>query len=108
MREIAHWAVARHESRFVSQWPELLCDRINQILMIAERKVSPADRSLKQNIAHDRQFCGRMMEYYMTWRVAGAVYQVERQIADGNLVATITPPTMLENRHQTSKTTTGL
>src|SRR3546814_216835 len=98
MREIAHWAVARHESRFVSKWQEILGDRINQIRMIAERKVRPADRSLKQNIAHDRQFGGRMMEYYMTWRVAGAVYHVERQIADGNLVAIIQPAIRFENR----------
>src|SRR3546814_9231576 len=39
-----------------------------------------------------------MMEYYMTWRVAGAVYHVERQIADGNLVAIIQPAIWFENR----------
>src|SRR3546814_4465722 len=39
-----------------------------------------------------------MMEYYMTWRVAGAVYHVERQIADGNLVAIIQPAIRFENR----------
>src|SRR3546814_6124363 len=39
-----------------------------------------------------------MMEYYMTWRVSGAVYHVERQIADGNLVAIIQPAIRFENR----------
>src|SRR3546814_16173347 len=39
-----------------------------------------------------------MIEYYMNWRVAGAVYHVERQIADGNLVAILQPAIMFENR----------
>src|SRR3546814_20097492 len=39
-----------------------------------------------------------MMEYYMTWRVAGAVYHVDRQIADGNLVAIIQPAIRFANR----------
>src|SRR3546814_5962025 len=39
-----------------------------------------------------------MKEYYMTWLVAGAVYHVKRQIADGNLVAIIQPAIRFENR----------
>src|SRR3546814_6711834 len=43
-----------------------------------------------------------MMEYYMTWRVAGTVYHVERQIAIGNLAAILQPAIRFENRSMNS------
>ncbi len=62
MREIAVRAVPRQEGRIAAERPQLLRDRIEQLLVIAARKISAADRSLEQHIANDRQLRRSVVE----------------------------------------------
>ena len=91
MGEIAVRAVPRQEGRVATKRPQLLRDRIEQLLVIAARKVGAADRSLEQHIADDRQLRRSMVKHHMTGRVAGAVDHVERQFAHRHRVAMLQP-----------------
>ena len=90
--ELAGRAVAGYEGHVVAQRPELLGDRIDQVLMIAARKVGATDRALKQDVADHRQLGRLMVKNHVTRRVAGAVNDVEHEIADRHLIAIDQPP----------------
>lgn len=98
VREIARLAMAGDEHRVVAQRPELAGDRVDQILMIALREVGAADRSLEQHVADDGELRRRMVEDDMAGRVAGAVIDVEHQLADGHGIAVDQPAARFE-RH---------
>src|SRR5688500_8482683 len=55
--------------------------------MVTAREVGAADRVLEEDVADDRQPGFRVMEDDMAGRVAGAVADVEGEVADGHLVA---------------------
>src|SRR6476646_2416208 len=59
--------------------------------MIAVREVRASDRSLKQDVADDRESRGRVDEYDMAGRMSGAVKHVEAVTADGDRVALFEP-----------------
>src|SRR6185369_4177954 len=65
--------------------------RLDQLLLIALRKVPAADRALEQDVADDGEIGLRMVEDDMARRVAGAVADVQRQLADGHLVSVDKP-----------------
>ena len=64
--------------------------------MIAARKVGAADRPLEQHVAHDRQLAGRMVEDDMAGRMAGAMIDVQGELADRHLIAVMQPAIGLE------------
>lgn len=55
MPEIACRAVAGDEGYVIAKRPKLLCDRIDQVLMITAREIGAADAALKDYIADNRQ-----------------------------------------------------
>src|SRR3546814_17962695 len=57
--------------------------------MIAHREIGPADRSLEQHVANQRQVRRRMVEDDMAGRVAGAMDHIQHQIADCHLFAVL-------------------
>ena len=71
----------------VAHWPKLLGNRIEQLLVIATRKVGPSDRSLKQYVADNRELRFGMVEYDMARGVARAMADIEGQLADRDGVA---------------------
>ncbi len=77
----------RNEGGIVAKRPEPAGDRIDQVLMIAHREVGSPDRTLEQDIADDRKLRGRMVKDDMTGRVAGAMIDVEDEIAHRHLIA---------------------
>ena len=85
-----------NEGHVVAQGPELLGNRIDQILMIAARKIGATDRSLKQDIAHHGQSGRLMIENHMTGRMAGTVDHVEDQFTHRHLIAIFEPAIRLE------------
>ena len=64
--------------------------------MIAHRKIGAPDRALKQDIADHGNMRRRVVENDMAGGVARAMIDVEREIADGNLLAIGQPAVGLE------------
>ena len=83
MTEGRHRAVAGHERSVVAHRPQALGDRSDQLLLVAAGEVPAADRALEQHVADRREVRLRVMEYDMAGRVAGAVGDVEGQLAEG-------------------------
>ena len=81
----------------VAQWPELLRDRIDQVLVIAHGKIRTPDAALKENVADDGKLAGPMEENHVAGRMAGAVDDLQRQIAHSNGVAIFEPAVGFEN-----------
>ncbi len=52
--ETRHRSVPRHELH-VTERPKLLCNRVDQVGMVAAWKIRPADRSLEQDITYLRE-----------------------------------------------------
>ena len=79
----------RAHANFVESAPFIL-------ILIAAREIRATNRPWKQNIAYNRQTAGLMMENDMSGRVAGAVNDIKRQIADGYSVAVDQPAVRLK------------
>ena len=80
-----------HEGHVIAHRPQPLHDRVEQLLMITARKIGAADRTLKEHIAHDRQTAGCMKEHHMTRGVAGAVGDLQIDIAKVHGIALLEP-----------------
>src|SRR5690606_29393781 len=96
LAEGGHRPVARHEGDVVAQRPELVADRVDQVRMVAARKVRPADRAVEQDVAHDREPRLPMEEHDMAGRVARAMDDLERLFAEIHRVAVLEPAIGLE------------
>ena len=88
--------MTRHEGDIVSERPELLADRANQIGMIAARKIGAADRARKQHISNQRDAMRAAKEDHMARRMPRAVINLERLIAELNRVAVLQPAVRFE------------
>ena len=55
MPEVTRRPMPRNKRHIIAQRPQLLRDRINQILMIAAWEIGAADAALKYHIADYRQ-----------------------------------------------------
>ena len=88
--------MAGDEGRLAAHRPQLLGDRFDQMLVVAHREVPAADRALEQYVADDRQLRFRMLEDDVAGRVAGAVADVEGQLADRGRVTVFQPAVGLE------------
>ena len=89
--EVAHRAVAGDEHGFAAQGPEFLGDGVNEVGVVAPRKVCPADGALEQHIADNRQLGGGVMKDNMARRMARTMDDIEYERADGHLVAVRQP-----------------
>ena len=83
--------MAGDEGGVAAHRPKPLGNRIEQILVIAAREIGAADRALEQDVADDRQLRFGMVEDDMARRVAGAVADVEGQVADRHRIAVDQP-----------------
>ena len=97
VREGRHRAVPRHECRLAAEGPETCDDRVEQLLVVAERKVGAPDRTLKQHVADHRHPRRSVVEDDVTRRMTGAVIDVERQPPDRHRVAIDQPSIGLEH-----------
>ena len=79
--------MARNEGDVLAQRPELLRDRIDQLLVIAQREVGAPDAAGEQHVADHRELARPVDEDDVAWRVARAMEHVERQLADRHRVA---------------------
>ena len=79
------------EGHIVAQWPELLRDRIDQVLVIAHGEIRTPDAALKEYVADDGELAGAMEENHVAGRVAGAVEAFQLKIADGDRLALFQP-----------------
>ena len=81
--------MSRHEAHAVAEGPEIVDDRVDQLLMIALRKIGPPDRAAEQDIADKGELAGLMIDHDMARRVAGAVGDAEGLVAKGQRVAVL-------------------
>src|SRR5689334_21500985 len=96
MAERRHRPMPGHEGGVVAHRPEAFGDRADELLLIATFEVPPADRALEEDVADQRQLRLSVMEYDVPWRVAGAVANVESELAYGDLVAVLEPTRRLK------------
>src|SRR5690606_24275068 len=96
LAEGGHRPVARHEGDVVTQRPQLVADRVDQVRMVAAREVRATDRPVEQHVAHDGEPRLAMEEHDMPRRVAGAMDDLERLLAEGDGVAVLEPAVGLE------------
>src|SRR5690606_23472574 len=68
----------------------------DQVLMVAAREVRAADRALEQHVSDDRELARPVKEHDVARRVAGAVDDLERKLADGYRIAVLQPAIGLE------------
>src|SRR5260221_14718424 len=80
-----------HEGDVVAEWPEPLADRLQQLLVIAAREVRAADRAPEQHVAHEGHLRRSVHERHVARRVAGAMRDVEGQIAEIYRLAALQP-----------------
>src|SRR4051794_23620574 len=88
--------MAGYEGGLVAHRPQPRRDRVDQLLLVAALEIPAAHGAFEQHVADQRELRLRMMEYDVAGRVAGAVTDVEGQIADGDLVAVHEPAVRLE------------
>src|SRR3546814_20754826 len=69
--------------------PQLPRDRIEQLPVVAARKVRAADRTLEQHVADDRQLRRRVVEDDMARRVTRTMDDIEGQVADRHRIAVV-------------------
>src|SRR3546814_199811 len=91
VREIAVRAVAGQEDGVAAERPQLPRDRIEQLPVVAARKVRAADRTLEQHVADDRQLRRRVVEDDMARRVPRTMDDIEGQVADRHRIAVVQP-----------------
>src|SRR3954470_13521198 len=96
MAEGGHGAVAGDERGVVAHRPKPGGDRADQLLLIAVRKIPAAARALEQHVAHQRALRFRVVEDDVGGGVAGAMADVEGELADWDLVAVGEPARWLE------------
>ena len=65
--------MSRYEADIITDWKELLANRMNQLLMITHGEVGAANRPSKDHIAHPRKLGLAVQEYYMPWGVPRAM-----------------------------------
>src|SRR3546814_5460798 len=84
-------AVAGQEDGVAAERPQLPRDRIEQLPVVAARKVRAADRTLEQHVADDRQLRRRVVEDDMARRVPRTMDDIEGQVADRHRIAVVQP-----------------
>src|SRR5829696_4054666 len=83
----ARRAVAADESHIVAERQKLRGDRLDQRGMAAARQVGASDGALEQHVADNGKALGRIDEHDAPRRVSRAMQHLERDPADGDLVA---------------------
>src|SRR5690606_24413731 len=106
LAKIAVRTVSGKENRVVAERPQLLRDRIKQLLVVAAREIGAADRPLEQDVADDRELRGAMIEDDMPGRMPRGVNDLDREIAHPYRVAIAKPAVGLEGlaRHAEART----
>jgi hypothetical protein len=89
-------ARGRAQSDVLAQRPQLVRDRIEQLLVVALGEIGAPDAAAKQHIAHNRQPRGRVEKHHMARRVAGAVDHLKHQFAHADGIAIMQPAVRLK------------
>ena len=83
--------MARDEGDIVPQRPQLLADRMEQLVVIAARKIGTADRAAEQHVAHEGHLGRAIDEHDVARRMAGTVHDVQSEVAQGHLRTVVQP-----------------
>ena len=65
--------LARHKAHFIAERPQLAGDRVDRLLVVAARKIRPADGATEQDIPDKGECTFLLIDHDMARRVAGAV-----------------------------------
>lgn len=84
------------EAHIVAQREECLLDRVDQVPMIAARKIGATDGALKEYVAHLGQTLTSMEEHHMPWCMTRAMQHLKLLLANGDDIALIEPACRLE------------
>src|SRR3546814_9321432 len=93
----------RQKGRVAAKRPQLARNRIEQLLVVAARKVGAPDRSLKDHVADDRELRRRMMKHDMPRRVPRTVDDVDLKIAAGDRIAIDQPAVGFRSEEHTAE-----
>ena len=85
--------VPGYKTNLVTEWKELLLNRVDQSLMIALWEIGSTYRAWKQHIADRGHRMFSVDKDYMTWRVPWTMHHIQTKVADLNLF-TIFKPTI--------------
>ena len=69
--------MARQEGGLIPQGKESAPNGLEQLLVIATRKIGASDGACKQHIADDGEVVLGLVEHDVTWRMARAVDDIE-------------------------------
>lgn len=83
--------MARHEPNVITERKQALANRSNQRCMIAPGKIGAPDRTLKQNIADNREPTRRMEENHVPRRMARAMDDLKVELAHLDAIAPFEP-----------------
>lgn len=76
-----------HKPHPIPERPEIVDDRVDQLLVIAFREVRPANRAAEQDVADKGELARLVIDDDMARGVAGAVGDAETLVAQGQRVA---------------------
>ena len=95
-----HGAMPRDEAEIVAQREELLLNRIEELAVIAARKVGAADGSPKEHVADLRQSIRGVDEHHMARGVSRTMQHLQAFLADLDNIALLQPLVWLEIAHR--------
>ena len=87
--------MAGHEPHPVAERPQLVDDRVEQLLVVSAREVRPPDRALEQDVADEGDLVRGGVDHDVAGRMAGAMADVEHALAEGQRVAVLQPAVRL-------------
>lgn len=87
----AFWAVARDKNSVIAHRPQPLGDAVNELLVVALRKVRAANAARKQHIPHKNAVNLGRIKHHMTRGVAGCVAHGKGLIANLHGIVVVQP-----------------
>ncbi len=91
MAEGRDLSVAGDKGNIIAKRKQLVADGADQAVLIATRKIGPADGALKQHIADKGDPVGRVDKHHMAGRVSRAMDDIEGQVTQRDLIVIIQP-----------------
>ena len=88
--------MAGNEHRVIAHGPQTLGDAVNQVLVIALRKIRATNAAGKQHIAHERALDLRRIKHHMPRRMARAMPHLQGVRAQGHRITVLQPSGRLE------------
>jgi hypothetical protein len=91
LAKAAFWPMAWNEDGVIAHGPQALSDALNELAMIALRKVCPSNAARKEHITYKSALNFGRIKHHMARRVARAVAHMEHMRPHFHLVTVVQP-----------------